>query len=390
MENKSLKLYTVILILMSIILISESVSADTFTLTGILGSGGENTHSFTLSSDGELVLDITVASSLDLSFRFNTCLLLYDSDGTTWIWSGNGPCGTCGTTNMTLAPLNLKAGIYYLEVSGHRGEGSYTIAATHTPSAFSNDTEPNDEVSQAQATTLSVGMTGHLGYVGGGSGRTDDEIDWWSFSAPSDGELTLDIEVASTLDLSFQSHTCITIFESDGTTLVWSGNGPCGSCGTTNSTLGPIDLETGSYSIRVRKSGGSYGGYGIETTFSSNGTTTSTTTTAVDSSTTTIDGETSTTTTAESDTTTTIDNGSTTTTSVCPSESIYGEYAEETELLRVLRDNVLSHTPEGQEIIRLYYQWSPEIVKAMEGDAEFQEEVKEMVDEVLELITKTK
>ena len=102
--------------------------------------------------------------------------------------------------------------------------------------------------------------------------------------------------------------------------------------------------------------------------------------------TTTIDSETSTTTTAESETTTTIDNGTTTTTSVCPSESIYGEHSEETELLRDLRDNTLAQTPEGQEIIRLYYQWSPVIVKAMEENEEFREEVKEMVDGVLRLI----
>jgi len=76
----------------------------------------------------------------------------------------------------------------------------------------------------------------------------------------------------------------------------------------------------------------------------------------------------------------------TTTTSVCPTETIYGEYSAETELLRYFRDNVLSQTPEGQEIIRLYYQWSPAIVKAMEEDEEFKEQMKEMVGGVLELI----
>ena len=40
----------------------------------------------------------------------------------------------------------------------------------------------------------------------------------------------------------------------------------------------------------------------------------------------------------------------------CPFEQIYGEHSEETELLRYFRDNVLNQTPEGQEIIKLYYQ----------------------------------
>ncbi len=54
--------------------------------------------------------------------------------------------------------------------------------------------------------------------------------------------------------------------------------------------------------------------------------------------------------------------------------------------MRNFRDNVLSTTTEGQEIIKLYYEWSPAIVKGMEEDEEFKEEVREMVDGILELI----
>jgi len=97
---------------------------------------------------------------------------------------------------------------------------------------------------------------------------------------------------------------------------------------------------------------------------------------------------TTTTTTDEETTTTTID-GSTTTTSTkkCPSQKIYGEDSKEVELLRYVRDNILNKTAEGQEIIRLYYQLSPAVVKAMENNQEFKEEVKGMIDGVLALIT---
>lgn len=67
----------------------------------------------------------------------------------------------------------------------------------------------------------------------------------------------------------------------------------------------------------------------------------------------------------------------------CLAEKIYGEYSVETELLRNFRDSVLSKTSEGQEIIRLYYQWSPAIVKAMEEDDGFKEDMKEMIDGIL-------
>lgn len=85
-------------------------------------------------------------------------------------------------------------------------------------------------------------------------------------------------------------------------------------------------------------------------------------------------------------TTTTKPPSTTTTTGGCTSEEIYGEGSEEVALLRYLRDNVLSQTPEGQEIIRLYYKLSPAIVRAMEEDDEFREEVKEMIEGVLGVV----
>jgi len=65
---------------------------------------------------------------------------------------------------------------------------------------------------------------------------------------------------------------------------------------------------------------------------------------------------------------------------------IYGENSEEVKALRSFRDNVLTQTPEGQEIIKLYYQWNPVIVKAMEKDEAFKEEVKALVDKLLPVI----
>ena len=99
--------------------------------------------------------------------------------------------------------------------------------------------------------------------------------------------------------------------------------------------------------------------------------TSTTTTTVLKPVTTTIPRITTTTTTIESD---------------CPQELIYGKHSSKTELLRYFRDTVLNQTPEGQEIIKLYYEWSPAIVKAMGEDEEFKEEVKEMMEGVLPLI----
>jgi outer membrane protein assembly factor BamB len=71
---------------------------------------------------------------------------------------------------------------------------------------------------------------------------------------------------------------------------------------------------------------------------------------------------------------------------LCPAEELYGEDSEEAELLKSFRDNVLSKTPEGQKIEKLYYEWSPVIVKEMENNEAFKEEVKEIIDEILSLL----
>ena len=81
---------------------------------------------------------------------------------------------------------------------------------------------------------------------------------------------------------------------------------------------------------------------------------------------------------------------STTTTSnssgPCALSLIYGEHSADTELLRSIRDNVLSKTREGRELITLYYQWSPVIVRAMEEDEDLKQEIKAMIDALFPII----
>ncbi len=84
--------------------------------------------------------------------------------------------------------------------------------------------------------------------------------------------------------------------------------------------------------------------------------------------------------------------GFTTTTTVpdsnCPADEIYGEGSFEVVILRSVRDTLLLRTPEGRELIKLYYQWSPAIVRAMQADEQFKKEVKQVLDGVLKLMEK--
>jgi hypothetical protein len=54
--------------------------------------------------------------------------------------------------------------------------------------------------------------------------------------------------------------------------------------------------------------------------------------------------------------------------------------------LRKFRDEVLSKTPVGREYIKFYYEWSPFIVRAMEEDEEFKQEVQALIEQLLPMI----
>jgi hypothetical protein len=70
----------------------------------------------------------------------------------------------------------------------------------------------------------------------------------------------------------------------------------------------------------------------------------------------------------------------------CPIALIYGEGTEEVALLRDFRDNVLHKTPEGREIIRLYYYLGPKMVESMVEDADFKKEVEVILNDILEVV----
>jgi hypothetical protein len=74
--------------------------------------------------------------------------------------------------------------------------------------------------------------------------------------------------------------------------------------------------------------------------------------------------------------------------SPCPCVKIYGENSDETELLREYRDNVLSKTPEGQELIKTYYKVSPTVTKLLENRPLLKVTAKVLIDSMLPGIRK--
>lgn len=64
----------------------------------------------------------------------------------------------------------------------------------------------------------------------------------------------------------------------------------------------------------------------------------------------------------------------------CVVDKLYGESSEEAELLRQYRDNVLSTSPEGLQIIRIYYSWSPAIIVLLDNNSTLESLLKSIMD----------
>jgi len=73
----------------------------------------------------------------------------------------------------------------------------------------------------------------------------------------------------------------------------------------------------------------------------------------------------------------------------CVVTFLLGRNQRQVSTLRQFRDKILRQTPEGQEIIQLYYKWSPTIVKAMEENEELKQAAKTIIDGVLPVIKGT-
>lgn len=217
-----------------VIATTATVRADTFTGT-IDSIKPTATHSFDLTSDGELRPTVTIDTTLGVD------ILVFDADGTTlearFYFQASG----------TVGPLPLKAGRYVVRLNRSWGSGSYSVTTGFAAQATPNDKEPNEDILHAMAAPTNSRSQGHLGYSGGGG---IDVVDWWSFDLASDGELRPTVTLDPTLG------TQILIFDADGTTL--EANYGFNASGT----QGPLPIKAGHYLLRVNRNWG-YGAYSV-------------------------------------------------------------------------------------------------------------------------------
>ena len=209
---------------------------------------------------GNLELEVGTSPLLNLNLNASAGasggIVVYDSDATTVLFEavqGNN------TTNTHIA-TRLKPGVYYVRLTKIEYP-SYYGGYRLTPHlvAAPEDSELNDIAASASPASLDTTVWGILGYLGGGAGLTQDQVDWWKFTMPATGQLQLVITTFGNLNLNANA----TVGVSEGITLfntaVAGGVGDRlfgnSQGGNGNPQSYPLNLAAGEYYLRLVKLG---------------------------------------------------------------------------------------------------------------------------------------
>ncbi len=237
---------------------AQSLS-PTGTATGRLGffsNGSTDTEDYwkvTTTQDGWLRVQIR-SDSLDLrgDQLYDLDATMYDVNGTSNV-SYDGRYGTFSQVAAFLRP-----GIYYIRVYRYAGRGgSYEITSDFFAPPLANDVEGNDSYQTASAAVINGSVTGHVGYFSNG---TTDDLDYWKFTVPSDGKITVRV-TSDSLDRSgVPLDLDLAAFDINGTsTIAYDGR------------YGPFSeiilyLQPGTFYAKVYRYSGNAGSYTLSIT----------------------------------------------------------------------------------------------------------------------------
>jgi hypothetical protein len=149
-----------------------------------------------------------------------------------------------------VARPDLGTGTYLVRVDRVVGSGRYTLLASHRPSPFADDPEPNDRVEDAAPMALDRSREGRLGYLTAGRADTDD----W-FIADLDVPAALAFEIQADETLGFDAR----LYAPNGSSVLHGDTGGSRSV----RRLERLDLAPGRYFLRLTRVIGQ-GGYRIE------------------------------------------------------------------------------------------------------------------------------
>ncbi|MEP7264159.1 MAG: PPC domain-containing protein, partial [Bacteroidota bacterium] len=223
--------------------------AQNDSITGHVGfrnNGGtyDTDDYFSFYSNGDYDITITLRNDNDQY----TYIYLYDTDTATQLGATSGSA----LNGISFTTTGLAAGTYYIRVYGSSAYTGYVLKNSYTANPIPANVEPNNTAATATPTAYNSIDQGHIGYRH--PGGTFDNYDFYSFTTPVDGNITL------SLTNNNNAYNYIYLYDSDGVTQLGSTSGSA-QAGISVSTNG---LAAGNYYAIVYST--AYSGYTLTKT----------------------------------------------------------------------------------------------------------------------------
>nr|WP_235962330.1 Ig-like domain-containing protein [Heyndrickxia coagulans] len=222
---------------------TQTLNFNTTVTNTISNKNAEQVYKITLPSAG------TVKVNLNSYIEAVTLELTDENGESVWGYSRNIYGGSASTPKQWSDQADLEAGIYYIKISqSSYHTGKYDLKVGFN-TAGNNETEPNNSTSQAQPITLNTQkINGFL--------SLNDDTDCYKFILKQAG--TIDVHVDSNIyDASLD------LLDESGNDVWGDEDIYGGSSQTPKQWSKSVDLEAGTYYIKISNSSGYTGKYNL-------------------------------------------------------------------------------------------------------------------------------
>lgn len=231
--------------LMSAMFVSANAASDfkkakdyipgTLESSRIINSAGDNIYKFNISHPSKISIDLS-------SNAYKMNLKLHDKSGKE-LWSDKPAQKASSDALMTYKKdLFINPGEYYFSIISAGQEGNFSFTLTQTPTYESfTETQNGSNNSIKNASAVYVGSS-YAGFI-----AMNDDADYYTFTLPSEGQLTLNVTSEAE-----QLHT--KIYDETGREL-WSDS-PKGATSQGFSVQNNLYLNKGNYFLSVTKAMG--------------------------------------------------------------------------------------------------------------------------------------
>lgn len=205
---------------------------------------------YTISFDNDCHIGLGLTNDASLDLRGYSNLEIYNSTGTTKIYSTGNPY----FGNSMGGGLSIKAGTYIIRVNRTAGKGNFKMMCYMVETLYSGDAEPNDTKENSILVQPDAIVQGNLGFNGETENSTDI-VDFYRIDIPSNKSYSFTVNKSVELNYTSTIDLGVSILKNDGVTPVQEFN----TIGT-NSVTKQLSLTTGTYYVKVTR-GFAKGGY---------------------------------------------------------------------------------------------------------------------------------